>query len=89
MLVLSSSVRSVHSLAKKCEAKGNIDKPRISSSISRSNVALSSSSVRSGSTVVSRSRKMGSLTSSSEAEPALDSMSAVCISLLYVTRSCA
>ena len=68
----------------------NVDRPRTSSSISRSNTALSSSSfsnARSGSTVDSRSRAMCSLKSSLEVDLGSGSISAVWISLLYVTRS--
>lgn len=67
-----------------------LNTPRISSSISRSNIALSSSSfsnARSGSTVNSRSRVTCSLKSSLEVLLGSGSISAVWVSLLYVTRS--
>lgn len=69
----------------------NVDEPRISSSISRSSIALSASSfskARSGSTVNSRSRVTCSLKSSLKVLLGSGSISAVWISLLYVTRSC-
>lgn len=67
-----------------------LNTPRISSSISRSNIALSSSSLskaRSWSTVDSRSRGTCSLISSLEVVVRSGSLSAVWVSLLYVTRS--
>ena len=90
MLNFSSSVRSVHAFNRRNRDE-NVNRPRISSSSSRSNMALSSSSfsnARSGSTVDSRSRGTSSLIFSKEVALGSGSMGAVWISLLYVmTRS--